>query len=91
MCMLPLARTPDYEGEAGSGKAGYGGRRDEWSERFGLIAKKELPIDQAQILARVLKEGKSHWGVATQLELPLGTLKPRVHLTVQKFKIRIDR
>lgn len=52
---------------------------------------KELPADQAQILAKVYMEGKSHSEVAGELDLPLGTVKSRVRLAVQKLKIQIDR
>ena len=39
---------------------------------------KELPTDQAQILAKVYMEGKSHSEVAGELDLPLGTVKSRL-------------
>jgi RNA polymerase sigma factor (sigma-70 family) len=61
-------------------------RRDEIR---GLL--KELPADQAQILAKVYMEGKSHSEAAGELELPLGTVKSRVRLAVQKLKIQFDR
>ncbi len=50
-----------------------------------------LPADQAQILAKVYMEGKSHSEAAGELELPLGTVKSRVRLAVQKLKIQFDR
>ena len=52
---------------------------------------KELPADQAQILAKVYMEGKSHSEVSGELELPLGTVKSRVRLAIQKLQIQIDR
>jgi RNA polymerase sigma-70 factor (ECF subfamily) len=52
---------------------------------------KELPADQAQILAKVYMEGKSHSEVAAELDLPLGTVKSRVRLAIQKLKIQFER
>ena len=51
----------------------------------------ELPGDQAQILAKVYMEGKSHSEVAAELDLPLGTVKSRVRLALQKLQIQFDR
>ncbi|MCR9105975.1 MAG: sigma-70 family RNA polymerase sigma factor [Gammaproteobacteria bacterium] len=51
----------------------------------------ELPNDQAQILAKVYMEGKSHSEVAAELDLPLGTVKSRVRLALQKLQIQFDR
>jgi RNA polymerase sigma-70 factor (ECF subfamily) len=55
----------------------------------GLIT--ELPNDQAQILAKVYMEGKSHSEVAGELNLPLGTVKSRVRLALQKLQIRFEK
>ena len=46
----------------------------------------DLPPDQAQILAKVYMEGKSHSEAAAELDLPLGTVKSRVRLAVQKLQ-----
>ncbi|NND69894.1 MAG: sigma-70 family RNA polymerase sigma factor [Halioglobus sp.] len=50
-----------------------------------------LPMEQAQILAKVYMEGKSHSEVAGELDIPLGTVKSRVRLALQKLEIQIDR
>lgn len=50
-----------------------------------------LPNEQAQILAKVYMEGKSHSEVAGELDIPLGTVKSRVRLALQKLEIQIDR
>ena len=50
----------------------------------------ELPNDQAQILAKVYMEGKSHSEVAGELDIPLGTVKSRVRLALQKLQIRFE-
>jgi RNA polymerase sigma factor (sigma-70 family) len=52
---------------------------------------KELPHDQAQILGKVYMEGKSHSEVAGELDLPLGTVKSRVRLALQKLQIQLER
>jgi len=52
---------------------------------------RDLPIDQSQILAKVYMEGKSHAEAAAELDLPLGTVKSRVRLAIQKLQIQLDR
>ena len=51
----------------------------------------QLPPDQAQILAKVYMEGKSHSEAAAELDLPLGTVKSRVRLAIQKLQVQMDR
>ncbi len=48
-----------------------------------------LPVDQVQILAKVYMEGKSHAEAAAELDLPLGTVKSRVRLALQKLQIQM--
>jgi len=50
-----------------------------------------LPHEQAQILAKVYMEGKSHSEVAEALDLPLGTVKSRVRLAMNKLQLMMDR
>lgn len=50
-----------------------------------------LPADQTQILAKVYMEGKSHAEAAAELDLPLGTVKSRVRLAVQKLQVQFER
>ena len=52
---------------------------------------KTLPADQAQILAKVYMEGKTHSEAAGELDLPLGTVKSRVRLALQKLQVQIER
>jgi len=52
---------------------------------------KQLPIEQSQILAKVYLEGKSHQEAANELELPLGTVKSRVRLALQKLDLFLKR
>lgn len=50
-----------------------------------------LPTDQAQALAKIYMEGKSHSEAAAELDLPLGTIKSRVRLALQKLELQIER
>lgn len=52
---------------------------------------RELPPDQMQILAKVYMEGKSHSEAAAELDLPLGTVKSRVRLAMQKLQVQMER
>ena len=52
---------------------------------------KELPREQCQILAKVYMEGKSHSEVAEELDLPLGTVKSRVRLAMNKLQMIVAR
>ena len=60
------------------------------SERIHTLMQ-ELPREQAQILAKVYMEGKSHREVAHELTLPLGTVKSRVRLAMQKLQLLVER
>jgi RNA polymerase sigma factor (sigma-70 family) len=51
----------------------------------------QLPVDQAQILGKVYMEGKSHSEVAEELGLPLGTVKSRVRLAMQKLQVIVEQ
>ena len=50
-----------------------------------------LPEEQAFILRKVYMEDKSHAEVAQELSLPLGTVKSRVRLALNKLKLLVDR
>lgn len=52
---------------------------------------KGLPEEQSYILEKVYLEDKSHSEVASELALPLGTVKSRVRLALKKLRITIDR
>lgn len=52
---------------------------------------KALPIEQSQVLAKIYLEGKSHQETANELELPLGTVKSRVRLALQKLELLLKR
>ena len=76
---------PDQEGEEPF--ALLQGRRNRDRVRDMM---KGLPPDQMQILAKVYMEGKSHAEAAAELDLPLGTVKSRVRLAIQKLQIQIE-
>lgn len=50
-----------------------------------------LPDEQVQVLFKAFMEGKSHNEVAEELGLPLGTVKSRIRLALNKMQILIDR
>jgi RNA polymerase sigma factor (sigma-70 family) len=75
---------------------------DETSDVFNLLLQERtrkqvneslltLPPEQADILRRVYLEDKSHSEVAAELHLPLGTVKSRVRLALNKLKLVVDR
>jgi RNA polymerase sigma factor (sigma-70 family) len=75
---------------------------EETEEAFVMLHKKrngdrvrllmqDLPADQAEILTKVYMEEKSHSEVANELDIPLGTVKSRVRLAVQKLQIQFER
>lgn len=45
----------------------------------------ELPEEQRQIVFKVYFEGKSHSEIASELDLPLGTIKSRLRLAMKKL------
>ena len=51
----------------------------------------QLPREQSEILFKVYLEGKSHQQTSEELKLPLGTVKSRVRLAVNKLKVLVAR
>lgn len=49
----------------------------------------KLPREQGEILRKVYLEGKSHAEASQELGLPLGTVKSRVRLALQKMQILV--
>ncbi|WP_245820258.1 sigma-70 family RNA polymerase sigma factor [Marinobacter lutaoensis] len=47
----------------------------------------QLPEEQLTVIAKVYMENKSHQAVADELEIPLGTVKSRVRLALNKLKV----
>ncbi len=49
----------------------------------------DLPKEQAQVIAKTYLEGKSHSEAAAELGLPLGTVKSRVRIAIEKLSISL--
>ncbi|MGH1371050.1 MAG: sigma-70 family RNA polymerase sigma factor [Cellvibrionaceae bacterium] len=47
----------------------------------------QLPIEQTQVLSKVYMEGRTQQETALELNLPLGTVKSRVRLALQKLEV----
>jgi RNA polymerase sigma-70 factor (ECF subfamily) len=52
---------------------------------------KSLPEDQSLVLSKVYMEGKTHQQTAEELHLPLGTVKSRVRLALNKLEVLLGR
>ncbi|MDP1932827.1 MAG: sigma-70 family RNA polymerase sigma factor [Gammaproteobacteria bacterium] len=50
-----------------------------------------LPEEQALVLEKAFIDSKSHNEIAEELDLPLGTVKSRIRLALNKLQILIDR
>ncbi|MET0379856.1 MAG: sigma-70 family RNA polymerase sigma factor [Spongiibacteraceae bacterium] len=50
-----------------------------------------LPLAQREALQMAFIEGKSHSEIAAELALPLGTVKSRIRLAMQRLQLMIDR
>lgn len=50
-----------------------------------------LPEEQSLVLEKAFIESKSHNEIAEELDLPLGTVKSRIRLALNKLQILIDR
>jgi len=61
------------------------------SEKNISEAFRHLPEDQRDVIVKVYMEGKSHQESAEELKLPLGTIKSRIRLALQKLKILVER
>jgi RNA polymerase sigma-70 factor (ECF subfamily) len=44
-----------------------------------------LPVEQAEVIQKTFLDGKSHAEAASELQIPLGTLKSRVRLALSKL------
>jgi len=49
----------------------------------------QLPAEQQDVVKRVYMESKSHQQVAEELGLPLGTVKSRIRLALQKLQVML--
>jgi RNA polymerase sigma-70 factor (ECF subfamily) len=51
----------------------------------------DLPSAQREVLLMAFMEGKSHSEIAAELALPLGTVKSRIRLAMQRLQLVLDR
>jgi RNA polymerase sigma-70 factor (ECF subfamily) len=51
----------------------------------------ELPADQKTVIQLSFYEGLSHFEIAEQLQLPLGTVKTRIRSGIHKFREGVKR
>jgi RNA polymerase sigma factor (sigma-70 family) len=60
------------------------------TEKFVKAAIDKLPEDQMIALRKVYYEGKTHEEVAEELNIPLGTVKGRLRLSLQKLRVMFE-
>lgn len=60
------------------------------SEKFVQQSISTLPEEQMIALRKVYYEGKTHEEVAEELQIPLGTVKGRVRLSLQKLRVMFE-
>ena len=63
--------------------------RQKRTEEHVRVTLGQLPREQDEILRKVYLEGKSHAEASQELDLPLGTVKARVRLGLQKLQILV--
>ncbi len=51
---------------------------------------KQLPQEQSQTIYKVFIEGKTHQEAADELYVPLGTIKSRIRLSLQKLQVLME-
>lgn len=60
------------------------------TEKFVTAAIDKLPEEQMIALRKVYYEGKTHEEVAEELNIPLGTVKGRLRLSLQKLRVMFE-
>lgn len=60
------------------------------TEKFVKNAIEKLPEEQMIALRKVYYEGKTHEKVAEELNVPLGTIKGRLRLSLQKLRVMLE-
>lgn len=60
------------------------------TEKFVKAAIEKLPEEQMIALRKVYYEGKTHEEVAEELNIPLGTVKGRLRLSLQKLRVMFE-
>ena len=60
------------------------------TEKFVKNAIEKLPEEQMIALRKVYYEGKTHEKAAEELKIPLGTIKGRLRLSLQKLRVMLE-
>ena len=60
------------------------------TEKFVQHSIAQLPEEQMIALRKVYYEGKTHEEVAQELQIPLGTVKGRIRLSLQKLRVMFE-
>jgi len=53
------------------------------------VAMKELPEEQAALIRKSYFENKSHREIASETALPLGTVKSRIRLALERLRYKL--
>lgn len=62
-----------------------------WRDRQRVIGSMaHLPDEQREVVQKVYMESKSHAAVASELRVPLGTVKSRVRLALGRLKVLLE-
>ena len=80
---MKLAFTLEYDGTSFSG---FQRQHNAETIQEKLQA---LPNEQRQVIAKIYMEGKSHSEVSAEMDLPLGTVKSRVRLAINKLGVQL--
>ena len=82
----PTAELPDEWSDEADGSLEPPEAADAWPIREALEA---LPLLQAQVMKLSYFEGKSHSEIASELGIPLGSVKSNIRLAFQKIRTRL--
>ena len=80
--------TPDVADETQERADDALGRAEEEKTIAGALA--ELPAEQADILRKAFFEDKTHAAIAAETNLPLGTVKSRIRLAMDRLRGKLE-
>ena len=86
ICNFSMATSDEWKDDAGEKQ-----ERTEWHRVVAFRKTAELAGKFLTKGRQVYIEGKSHAEAAGELDLPLGTVKSRVRLALQKLQLKIER
>lgn len=87
----PLAMPTDVVWEEAGDNEPYISLQRRVAEKHVHDGLKELPEEQREVLTRAYMQDKSHSEVAAELGLPLGTVKSRIRLALNRLKVGLHR